>query len=225
MSWSLGKPPNQRGKGGRPTKSEQADAGELEGAEKAIQEVRKQQPPTFSVPPRRKSWEKQYDEEEKSVERQEAEAFLTARKERLSALDEQTTTLRANRRIALGFSGAAMQLLKTMQTAAKELDSRVSGSPGDLTIKDLQQIIQVTGTTVVKAQTAVEAMVKTERYVMRHPLDDGSEQTDELDSLDATGAKQILENLSKSIMHISGKYAKDTTIVAEATVEPVDDAS
>ena len=39
MNWSLGKPPNQRGKGGRPTKSEQADAGELEGAEKAIQEV------------------------------------------------------------------------------------------------------------------------------------------------------------------------------------------
>ena len=118
-----------------------------------------------------------------------------------------------------------MQLLKTMQTAAKELDTRVSRSPEDLTIKDLQQIIQVTGTTVVKAQTAVEAMVKTERYVMRHPLDDGSEQTDELDSLDATGAKQILENLSKSIMHISGKYANDTTIVAEATVEPVDDAS
>lgn len=225
MNWSLGKPPNQRGKGGRPTKAEQAESGELEGAEKALQEVRKQQPSTFPVPPRRKSWEKQFDEEEKSVERQEAEAILTARKERLSALEEQTTTLRANRRIALGFSGAAMQLLKTMQTAAKELDSRVSRSPDDLTIKDLQQIIQVTGTTVVKAQTAVEAMVKTERYVMRHPLDDSNEQADDLDSLDATGAKQILENLSKSIMHISGKYAKDTAIVAEATVEPTDDAS
>jgi hypothetical protein len=225
MSWTLGKPPNQRGKGGRPTKAEQAAAGELEGAEKAIQEVRAQQPQTFAVPPRRKSWEKQFDEDERSVERQEAEAILTARKERLSALDEQTTTLRANRRIALGFSGAALQLLKTMQTAAKELDGRVSRSPEDLTIKDLQQIIQVTGTTVVKAQTAVEAMVKTERYVMRHPLDDGSENADELEGLDATGAKQILENLSKSIMHISGKYAKDTAIVAEATVEPSDDAS
>lgn len=227
MSWAgnIHGPPNKRGKGGRPTGAQVAEKGDSEGADKALQEIRAQQPPTFAVKPRRKSWEKDFDNEEKAVERAEAEAVLGARKERLTALEEQTTTLRANRKIALGFSGAAMQLLRTMQTAAKELNSRVEGHAEDLTLRDLQQIIQVTGTTVVKAQNAVEAMVKTERYVMRHPLDDENDRGDDLEGLDAAGAKMILENLSKSIAHISGKYAKDTAIVAEGTVLSDDDAA
>lgn len=220
MSWTgnIQGPPNKRGKGGRPTNAQVAAVGESEGANKALHEIRAQQPSTFAVKPRRKSWEKDFDNEEKAVERAEAEAILSARKERLNALEEQTTTLRANRKIALGFSGAAMQLLRTMQTAAKELNTRVEEHAEDLTLRDLQQIIQVTGTTVVKAQNAVEAMVKTERYVMRHPLDDDGDKGDDLDGLDSAGAKMILENLSKSIAHISGKYAKDTAIIAEGAV-------
>ena len=221
---SAAAPPNRRGRGGRPTKGQLAEAGALEGAEGALADVRKDNPETFAVAPRRASWEKNYDKAEKEIERAEAEAVLSARQERLSALQEQTTVLRANRQIALGFSGAALRLLTTMQATAKELDSRVRNDVEDLTIKDLQQILQVTGTTVAKAQTAVEAMVKTERYVMRHPLDDDSGPGDDLEGLDAAGAKMILENLSKSIAHISGRYSKPAAVAADVQVveEPND---
>lgn len=219
-------PPNKRGKGGRPTSGQLAERGELTGAKAALQDVQESQPPQFQMRPSQSKWAKDYDREEKIVEQEEAEAILSARKERLSALEEQTTILRANRKIALGFSGTAMQLLKSMRRAAEELDTRLADGIEDMTLKDLQSVIQTTGTTVAKAQSAVEAMVKTERYVMRHPLDLTDEEQDDLEELDADGAKQILENLSKSIHHISKKFARERPIDVEAdSVEVVSNES
>lgn len=219
-------PPNKRGKGGRPTTGQLAEKGELSGARAALQDVQTAQPPQFHIRPSQGKWAREYDKEERLVEQEEAEAILNARKERLSALEEQTTILRANRKIALGFSGTAMQLLKSMRRAAEELDNRLSEGIEDMTIRDLQNVIQVTGTTVAKAQSAVEAMVKTERYVMRHPLDLTEEEQDDLADLDADGAKRILENLSKSIHHISKKYAREAPIDVPAdSVEVVSNES
>lgn len=217
-------PPNKRGKGGRPTTGQLAEQGELTGAKAALKDVQEAQPPQFQMRPSQRNWAKEYDREEKLVEQEEAEAILSARKERLSALEEQTTVLRANRKIALGFSGTAMHLLKSMRRAAEELDKRLADGIEDMTLKDLQSVIQTTGTTVAKAQSAVEAMVKTERYVMRHPLDLTEEEQDDLEELDADGAKMILENLSKSIHHISKKFARERPIDVPAdSVEVVSD--
>jgi len=119
-----------------------------------------------------------------------------------------------------------MHLLKSMRRAAEELDKRLADGIEDMTLKDLQSVIQTTGTTVAKAQSAVEAMVKTERYVMRHPLDLTEEEQDDLEELDADGAKMILENLSKSIHHISKKFAREQPIDVPAdSVEVVSDES
>ena len=219
-------PPNKRGKGGRPTTGQLAERGELSGAKAALQDVQAAQPPHFHIRPNQNKWAKEYDKAEKLVEQEEAEAILAARKERLSALEEQTTILRANRKIALGFSGTAMQLLKSMRRAAEELDTRLAEGIEDMTLKDLQAVIQTTGTTVAKAQSAVEAMVKTERYVMRHPLDLTEEEKDDLEELDADGAKQILENLSRSIHHISKEFAREQPIDMPAeSVEVVSNES
>ncbi|TXH57451.1 MAG: hypothetical protein E6Q97_04420 [Desulfurellales bacterium] len=205
-------PPNKRGKGGRPTTGQKAEEGALDGAREVLQTVQEANPPTFQMRPNQSQWAKNFDREERLVEQQEAEAILSARKERLDAIQEQTTILKANRRIALGFSGTAMQLLKSMQRAAAELDKRLVDNLEDLSFKELREVIQVTGSTVVKAQSAVEAMVKTERYVMRHPLDLSEEEQDDLAELDPDGAKRILENLSKSVLHIAKKFDRDNAI-------------
>jgi len=204
--------PNERGKGGRPTKAQSRDAGANPAAD-ALAALRTKDPQTFQVPPRKSSWEKSYNERELSVEQAEAEAVLSARQDRLKALQEETTIRQANRKIALGFSSVALRGLSVMNTAMTELGSR---DVVDQTISELQKTIVTCSSAVGKAQSAIEAMARTERWIMRHPLDLGEEKGDDLEGLDADGARQILENLKGQIDNTVRLFGKKK-IVAETS--------
>lgn len=216
---ALAKPeplPNKRGAGGRPTKAQARDAGK-NPAEEALANIREKDPKTFSVPPRKNSWEKGYNERELSVEQAEAEAILSARQERLQAIKEETTIRQANRRIALGFSSAALRGLNVMNAAMAELGSR---DVTKQTVGELQKTITTCSSAVGKAQASIEAMARAERWIMRHPLDINEEKGDDLDGLDAEGARQILENLKGQIDNTVRLFGK-RPIVAETSGEEV----
>jgi len=216
---ALAKPealPNKRGAGGRPTKAQARDTGK-NAAEEVVAGLREKDPKTFSVPPRKNSWEKSYNERELSVEQAEAEAVLTARQERLQAIKEETTIRQANRRIALGFSSAALRGLSVMNAAMAELGSR---DVTKQTVSELQKTITTCSSAVGKAQSSIEAMARAERWIMRHPLDINEEKGDDLDGLDAEGARQILENLKGQIDNTVRLFGKKP-IVAETSGEEV----
>lgn len=216
---ALAKPealPNQRGSGGRPTKAQARDAGK-NPAEETITALREKDPKTFTIPPRKSGWEKSFNERELSVEQSEAEAVLSARQERLRAIQEETTIRQANRKIALSFSSVALRGLGVMHAAMTELGKR---SVEKQSIGELQKTITTCSSAVGKAQASIEAMARAERWIMRHPLDINEEKGDDLDGLDAEGARQILENLKGQIDNTVRLFGK-RPVVAETSGEEV----
>lgn len=208
--------PNKRGKGGRPTKAQARDEGKSP-AQEAIAKIRETDPKTLQIPPRRKSWEKDYNERELTVEQEEAEAVLTARQDRVKALNAEAAVLAANRKIAMGFSSVALHGLRVMSNAMTELGAR---EVKDQTVGELQKTITTVSSAVGKAQSAIECMARAERWIMRHPLDIEEDKGDDLDDLDADGARQILENLKGQIDNTVRLFAKKP-IVAESPGEEV----
>lgn len=203
--------PNKRGKGGRPSKAQERDEGKLKGAAKALEEVREVHPPTNPVPVRpskaaeQRRWEKEYEEEEDRVEREEAEANLRARQDRLNALRDETQMRRISRSAAIGFGGTAIRLIGTMTAAASELDARVKENPRSLSIKELQATIQLAASTVRQASGAMELAARMERMWVRSPLE--PEATDLGDApADPAAAKVRLENVLKSLQAAAHRH-------------------
>jgi hypothetical protein len=218
LPWKRGKLPNEQGKGGRPAGFQKK---EETAAKDAIETVREESPQTFPIPPR-KGWEKQYDAREKEIERREAESILQAREGRLQAIEQETAVLRVNRALALRFSAATLHLVEVTERVAKDLKRKVEAQD-DLSMKDINSILKLTGSTIHRAQSAIGTMAKVERYIHRHPLDDGGVEEDDLAGLDADGAKQILTNLHRSLNAAVKKIEPiDTTIVDGETDEDSD---
>lgn len=215
LPWKRGKLPNEQGKGGRPTGFQK----EKESAAKdALAAVREESPQSFPIPPR-KGWEKQFDSREKEIERREAEAILQAREGRLQAIEQENAVLRVNRALALRFSAATLHLVEITERVAKDLKKKVE-SQDEMTMKDIGNVLRLTGSTIHKAQSAIGTMAKVERYIHRHPLDDGGVEEDDLAGLDAEGAKQILTNLQRSL---NAAVKKTTPIDTQAVEEDPDE--
>ncbi len=214
-----GQLPNRQGKGGRPTKAEAPKP-----SDEAIQSVRELTPPLHNIPQRGKSWEAEYDKAERDIERAEATALLGARKERLDAIQEETLIRQSNRRLAMGFGAVGINSVNAMNIAVGEISRRVK-SPEQLkemSLKELNQIITTAGSVASKAQQAVESMARAERYILRHPLEDGVSEDDDVADMSADDAKVVLENLTKSL-NASMKIIKKTPdIVAVQTGEDED---
>lgn len=213
--------PNRRGAGGRPTKAERPPA----SAEAAINAARELTPPLHNIPPRGKSWESEYDKAEKEIERQEATALLGARKERLDAIQEETLIRQSNRRLAMGFGAVGINSVNAMNIAVKEISKRV-GDPSKLqgmSLKELNQIIVTAGSVASKAQQAVESMARAERYIMRHPLEDGISEDDDVADMTAEDAKVVLENLTKSL-NASMRIIKKTPDIVATQSEDQDES-
>lgn len=214
-----GQLPNRQGKGGRPTKAEAPKP-----SDEAIQSVRELTPPLHNIPQRGKSWEAEYDKAERDIERAEATALLGARKERLDAIQEETLIRQSNRRLAMGFGAVGINSVNAMNIAVGEISRRVK-SPEQLkemSLKELNQIITTAGSVASKAQQAVESMARAERYILRHPLEDGVSEDDDVADMSADDAKVVLENLTKSL-NASMKIIKKTPdIVAVQTGEDDD---
>lgn len=216
--------PNKRGVGGRPTKKEAGDKTPDKGAANAVSAVRETTPPLHSFPPRGKSWEQEYNKAEQEIERQEATALLAARKERLEAISEETLIRQSNRRLCMGFGAVGINAISTMNTAVKEIQRRMSDKEllqDKLSLKDLNQIIATAGSIANKAQQAVESMARAERYILRHPLEDGAPEDDDIAEMTPDDAKVILENLTKSL-NSSMKIIKGKPDIV-ATQEAEDD--
>ncbi len=207
---TIAKLPNQRGKGGRPTKAQSRDAGYMEGAQKAIEEIREANPPLLAAAPHRsgkmeiqRSWEKAYDAREKSLERQEAEAILAARSERLAALEEETAIRRANRKVGVAAGLAAFTMVRTLGDVAERLDKKVRESK-DMSFSELRGAINTLSGSVSKMQSAMETVARLERTITRRPLDEegvNSVSEDDLSNLSVEDAEKILENILKTTYH------------------------
>lgn len=210
--------PNKRGSGGRPSTAQETQAG-ANKAEKLLEEVREKTPGTFQVPPR-KNWAKQIQTEEEALEKAEAEAVLAARSDRLRAIQEETILIQANRKLALRFSAAGLDMVQVMNEATLVLRARLK-NPKTLTTRELLGTIQTTAKTVSMAQRSVEGMARAERWILRHPLETGDEGSeDDLADIDAEGAKRILANLSKQLSH-TARQLRGSPIVGEASGEEV----
>lgn len=184
----------------RPTKGEEEAAGKRPAAT-AITNIREETPPLHNIPPRGKSWEKEYDKAEKEIERKEATALLLARQERLEAIKEETLIRQTNRRLCMGFGAVGIGAINVMNSAVGEIQRRVRDEDKlkNLSLKELNQIIATAGSITNKAQQAVESMARAERYILRHPLEDGVSEDDDTEDMSPDDAKIILENLTKSL--------------------------
>ena len=214
-----GQLPNRQGKGGRPTKAEAPRP-----ADAAIQATRELTPPLHNVQTRGKSWEAEYDKAERDIERAEATALLGARKDRLDAIQEETLIRQSNRRLAMGFGAAGINSVNVMNTAVAEIGRRVKNPEklGEMSLKELNSIILTAGSVASKAQQAVESMARAERYILRHPLEDGVSEDDDVADMSADDAKVILENLSKTLSASMKVLKKDLDIVHTQTDEHED---
>lgn len=214
-----GQLPNRQGKGGRPTKAEAPRP-----ADAAIQATRELTPPLHNIAPKGKSWESEYDKAEKEIERAEATALLGARKERLDAIQEETLIRQSNRRLAMGFGAVGINSVNVMNVAVGEIGKRVRDPAQlkELSLKELNQIITTAGSVASKAQQAVESMARAERYILRHPLEDGVSEDDDVAGMTADDAKIVLENLTKSL-NASMKIIKKSPDIVATQVEETDD--
>ena len=223
--------PNQRGKGGRPTKAQERDLGKLVGADAALAEIREANPPLLQIPPRRsgqaelqRSWEKAYNAEEKEIERREAEAIHMARKEQLAAIEEETAIRKANRKVGLRAGLAAVKMVSTLSDVADKLDAKVQATK-DMSINEARGVINTLSGAVSKMQVAMETVARLERTIVRRPLDDGDAMDQEdLANLSVDDAKQILSDLLKRTFHTaksSGIKVFETT--GEILEDPVKD--
>jgi len=174
------------------------------GAKATLTQIRQQHPPLLRGG-QTTSWAQGFDQREAAQEQKEAEAALASRQEQLQALDDETTVRRLNRRIAIGFGAAGMGLLKTLQTTAKLLEDRVSLKGSDMSMKEIRDTIQVLGATILKSQAAMEAAARTERFMVRKPLDSGEGEPDDLADMNEEGAMLILNNLAKSLGNLTRK--------------------
>ena len=210
--------PNKRGGGGRPSTAQETQSGK-DKAEKLLDEVREKTPKTFQVPPR-KNWARQIQSEEEALEQREAEAVLAARSDRLTAIEEETILIKANRKLALRFSAAGLDMLEVMREATGALKARLK-NPKEVSTRELLGTIQTAGKTISMAQRSVEGMARAERWILRHPLETGEEgQEDDLAGLDGEGAKRILANLSKQLSH-TAKQLRGNPIVGTVPGEVV----
>ena len=65
-------------------------------------------------------------------------------------------------------------------------------------------------------------MARAERYILRHPLEDGVSEDDDVADMSADDAKVILENLSKTLSASMKVLKKDLDIVHTQTDEHED---
>lgn len=208
--------PGQRGKGGRPTKAQADQKAPDKGARNAVADVREETPPLHNMAPRRRNWEAEYNSAEQEIERKEATALLLARKERLEAIQEETLIRQSNRRLAMGFGAVGINAISALNSAVDEVKRRTkdAGLMQKLSLKELNQIIQ-TGTTVVsKAQQAIEAMAKAERYILRHPLEDGESEDDDMESMTTDDAMIVLQNLNRSLSAVTKIVRQNPEVVS-----------
>lgn len=175
------------------------------GSTATLAKIRSQNPPTFKTSPEQETWAQRHDREEMEIEQKEADAILDARKAQLKAIEDETTIRKINRNIALRFGGVAISLVTTLSKTAMILDERVKTEGTKMSTKELRETIQITSGAISRAQGAMEAAAKTERYMTRHSLDTGSSDGDDLDDLDAESAKLLLNNLAKSLGHLTKK--------------------
>lgn len=205
----MAKLPNQRGKGGRKSKAQQSEE-YMSSARQAIEDIRAENPPILSIVPHRsgkadmhRAWEKEFDAREKELERAEAEAILSARKEQLSAIEEETAIRRANRKVGVAAGVAALRMVKTLGDAAERLDKKVKDSK-DMSLSELRGTINTLSSSVTKMQTAMETVARLERTIVRRPLDDPQEaaiEQEELANISTEDAEKIIENILKSTWH------------------------
>jgi hypothetical protein len=213
--------PNKRGVGGRPSKAEAPSK-----AAEVIQATRELTPPLHNIPQRGKSWEAEYDKAERDIERQEATALLGARKERLDAIQEETLIRQSNRRLAMGFGAVGINSVNIMNIAVGEIGKRVKDPEQlkSMSLKELDRIIATAGSVTSKAQQAVESMARAERYILRHPLEDGIAEDDDVADMSPEDAKTVLENLTKSL-NASMKVIRGTPEVVAVQTRETDDES
>lgn len=174
-------------------------------AKAALASVRAKTPPLLKQNVETLNWSADYDRREEAMEREEAEAILKARKERLDAINEEVLVRRTNRKIALSFGSVGLKLLSTIRKAADHLDVRLDAAD-NISTKELRNIIQTAGATVSKAQSAIESMARAERFIARNPLEGGDEEVDDLADLNSEQALLLLTNLSKQLGHIAEKH-------------------
>lgn len=216
--------PNQRGKGGRPTNAQKDAANPTTGARNAIDNVREETPPLRLSEARGKTWESEYDKAEKEIERKEATALLLARRERLEAIQEETMIRQANRRLATGFGAVGIQAISVLSTTIGEINTRVKDKEklNKMSLKELNAIINATGSITNKAQQAIESMARAERYILRHPLEDGVSEDDDLEGMTSDDAMVILQNLTKSLTAVA-KITKNNPEVVSTQENEVPD--
>lgn len=101
----------------------------------------------------------------------------------------------------MGFGAVGIGAINVMNSAVGEIQRRVKDEDRlkNLSLKELNQIIATAGSITNKAQQAVESMARAERYILRHPLEDGVSEDDDTEDMSPDDAKIILENLTKSL--------------------------
>lgn len=225
--------PNKRGKGGRPTKAQQRSDGYMSTARQAIEDIRAENPPILGIVPHRsgkmdlqRAWEKEFDAREKELERAEAEAILSARKEQLSALEEETAIRRANRKVGVAAGMAAYRMVRTLGDVAEKLDKKVTETK-DMSLSELRGTINTLSSSVTKMQTAMETVARLERTIARRPLEEPgsvSIEEEELANLSPEDAQKIIENILKTTYHAAQSagikvYDSTAEVVSEVTDE------
>lgn len=219
--------PNQRGKGGRPTKAQERDSGKLEGARKVIEEIRETNPPKVPVPglkartlsadEKARRWEREFNQQEVEVEQQEAEASLLYRRDKLNAIKEETVIRKASRSAAMGFGGVALRLVGVMELSAKELEKRMRESPEKLSVRDIQTTLSVASSSIQRASGVMEVAARLERLWVRSPLE-GDQAVDPETSMNLEEAKAKVENIMKSMINHARRRGMN---ILEVEADPI----
>lgn len=171
--------PNKRGSGGRPTKGELAAEHRADAATQAVHNVREANPPRFPLAHRR-TWEREYNERELTVEQEEAEMALRQRQDILQAKEHELLVRQSNRKLALGASTAGLRAVALTQKLVVELTSRDTTK---MSTDSIQKTLRATATVMSTAQNMLARMADLERDLDRNPIDGGaSEQPDNPDS-------------------------------------------
>jgi hypothetical protein len=124
----------------------------------------------------------------------------------------------------MGFGAVGINAISSMNTAVKEIQRRMGDKSKleQMSFKELNQVISTAGTITNKAQQAIESMARAERYILRHPLEDGTPEDDDMAEMTAEDAKIVLENLTKSL-NSSMRIIKGKPDVVATQEEDIDD--
>lgn len=213
------KMPRERGKGGRPTKGESAT-----GADALIGEVRQKTRQFHDVPPREK-WRKELEDKERAVEVKEAEAMLSAREQRLLAVQAENLLLEANRQLALRLAHTGVNTISLLDTLLSEVKRRSTLAKDDslslqrMSNKDLTGLVGRLTNVALSGQEAVEKMARAERWMARHPLDTPDDGGDDTDNMSTEDAEKILKNMADQLKSLEGQF-KQPYIVGDSKQEP-----